>query len=205
MQVFPLVINLIPINVVDDLTGFRARNLPVLPLPTGALRPVAQPKVSRGLLHTMTLAALHRCARSYGNWNLCDRGNHAVSSSHVLAIGKAINFLLVCKQWIAVVSPHLVVTPAHFPCDSGPFAVRAGSANHFPSPSVVRGAMLLHSLVVHQAKAIGSVLSLAAINAARTVLFWWCHGDGLPQGFAGFNLTGSIIPGQRIAEVDQIP
>ncbi len=167
MQVLQLIIQRVPINVVDDLTRFGVRNLAMLPLPAASLGAVAQSlgnKVRRvgsvGFLCDGQLPANSLKGRGCGRY-------HLVSAAHVFARRKRFNLLGIGVQGVAVSVPHLVMPNAKFPGGDGPIAVQTCAANFLAAPLVFGRPMLFDSLVVHQTKAMGRMFSTAIFDSAK--------------------------------------
>lgn len=168
MQILAHVVEPIAINMMDDLTRRRARNFAVLPSfavsPRGT-RAGAQPL----RVKCLPIWAVRSFRGGVCRHGICNRsGDDLVSTPHVLARRQSCNFPRIGVQRIAVPVPHLVVTHAHLAGDDGPPAVCALPPNHLPAPAVIRRAMPLDALVVHQAEAVRRMFSAAAINVAET-------------------------------------
>lgn len=179
MQVRQGIIQLITVNVMDNLTGFRACNFPVFPLATASLAPVTKPKWLNPFVE-MTISLFNRGTCNSCNVVIGNRGNHFISSSMMLAVLKAANLLLVGIQSIAVISEHLIVAHAKSLRYSGPVAVFAGHPDRFSTPSIIKGPMLFEALVVHKAESMRGVLSSAPFNVAYPVL---CNQKNSPKSF----------------------
>lgn len=169
MQVAQVVVERVAVNVVDYLPRLCAGDLPVLLLSTRSLAAVTEAVRRGSKLRAVPVGLLNRGIRNHRLGVLLDGGNHFVASSHVCARLQALNLLGIGVERIAMSVPHLVVPHAHLSGHHRPVAVLTGSADLFPAPSVVRRAVLLGALVVHQAQAVCSVFATASLNRADAV------------------------------------
>jgi len=167
MQVASRIVQRVAVNVVDDLSRLGVRNLSVLPLAPRALATVSQ-----------TFGLKVRCVRAVCLFNgrqaradrLQRRGgwrHHLVAAPLVFAGRQAIDFLAVREQGVTVAVPHLVVPNTELARRHRPVAVQAMAPDLFAAPSVFRAPVLLHALVVHEAKAVSCVLSTATFDGAK--------------------------------------
>lgn len=169
MQILHVIVQWVPINMMDNLSRLGICDLPVFPFSATALGAVSQPMASRRYL-SMPVCSLHGWACWIGLCNFADRANHFVAAPHVLPIRDRANFLEISEKRVAVLPIHLVVPPTHLLGNRRPIAMDASATDDATSPSIVRRPMLLQALVVHQAKIVSRVLSLTAFNRANPVL-----------------------------------
>jgi hypothetical protein len=202
MQITLDIVQWVAVNVVNDLAGLGVGDLPMLPvLAVGRLR-ASRPKslCIEGL--PVRLVALDRPRIWRQGHSDFGRGADFVAAPHVFSRRQAINLFRVGVQRIAVSMPHLVVAHAHVSRRNWSVAVQARPANDLPAPSVFSSTVLLNSLVVHQAKAVSSVLPSASFNRASG------HVGSLPNYIDVKALGNSwAVPcaawiGRRIEEVE---
>lgn len=181
MQVLYRVVGWVAVDVVDDVSAFSPRNLSMLPFAPGALRSISKSArdVSFGMVSIMLR---YGCVGWCRSRCVCYWTDHDVASMpKVRAVFHAAFFLLVGVCWITVTVPHLVVPPAHFTGNGLALAVSARPPDCPPSPLVIWGSMLLHSLVVHEAKSIRGMFAAASFNAAFFVELVCWHASTFPD------------------------
>lgn len=167
MQVSYRIVQRVAVNVVNDLPRLGVRNLSVLPFAPRSLATVTQ---ALGLevcgVHAISLFN-GRQARADRLQHRGGRRHHLVAPPLVLASRQAIDFLAIREQGIPVPVPHLVVAHAEFARRHWPIAMEAVAPDFFAAPPVFGAAVLLHALVVHQAKAASSVFSATPLDRAN--------------------------------------
>lgn len=169
MQVGEFIVDRVEVNVVNDFTRLRARDLPVFPFASVAFRAVAQIMDFVGLsLGPARLFDRWGHARNSG-WHGRRRRHHPVSTTLVRPRRKSVFLFLVCVKRIAVLTLHQIVTDAQIFCRHGALAMQARPSNNLPTPAILSRPMSLHSLVVHETIPVGSVSPLATINRASSV------------------------------------
>ena len=203
MKVLPRIVEPIAVDVMHNLARLGPRDLAMLPLTAGAARTVPQPKVSLLLPLSVTIRFLNRGIGGDSGRDVGDRADHAIAAPVVLSTRQPAHLLLVGIERIAMLAIHLVVPPAHLLRHRWPLAELARSPDDLPAPAIIWRPMLLLTLVVHQAKAVSGVLSLAALNAARSVLLRRCHVEAIPHALAPNKLGGNFINwiGERIEAI----
>ena len=213
MQVRSLVVQWIPVNVVNNLAGLGFGNFAVLPLPAVSTAPVSQ-AVRLQQCCVGSIASFCRCAFDWARLrHVSDRSDHPVAAAHMFAAGEGVDFLHVGIKRVAVTMPHLVVANAHFPSRNRSVAVFASPADCLASPCVIDGPVLFLPLVVHQAQSASGMPSSAAFYVADLIKFWGCHINSLPficfpKLYTRYKALGNsmAVPvmrfiGQRIADV----
>lgn len=171
VQIVWRIIQRVAVNMMDNLPSRRPGNFPVLPISARSLRPVAV-SVCRRLQRRLVAVRLSY-QRPSGS-SLCvfvNRADHHVAAAVVATVGQPSRLLLVGKERVAVISPHLVMSHTEFARDCGPLAMQAPSPNLPASPLVIRAAVPSDPLVMHQAKAVCRVLPPAAFNCASLQCF----------------------------------
>ena len=164
MQVLQLIIQRVPINVMDDLARLRSGHLAMLPVFPVSLLNAWSAKSLRVKGAAMQLVRFlgHGGCR-YGLNKTNNRTGDFVAAPHVLASRQAFHFFRVCIQRVAVPVPHLVMPHAQIASSNGSVAMQALAANIFSAPLVFGSPMLLNPLVVHEAKAVRRVFPAAIL------------------------------------------
>jgi len=168
MKVEQIIVHRVEIDVMNDLPRRSADKLAVLPLAPTALRSVAKPAGVESLPVVPVGFFSGRAARG-GLGDVDHRRFHEVAASFVLPWRKAFHLLFIRKQGVSMPVPHLVVAHAHLPRGSRAIAVNARATDDSAAPSILRRAVPLLSLVVHQTEAVCRVFSPTSIYRARLV------------------------------------
>lgn len=166
MQVLARIVHRVAVNMVNDFTRLGTRHLPVFPLASAPLRAIAKTfRLMRGGMRSVGLGdsgvRRGRHDQSGSGWR-----DHLVAPPLVFSGRHAVNLLIVRIQRVTVAVPHLIVPHAQLTRRDRPIAVQASAADHLPSPAVLRGAVPLDALVVHQAEPVSGVLAPAAVDSA---------------------------------------
>jgi hypothetical protein len=202
MEVSGVVVEPVAIDVVNDFAAFRPGDTAVLPFT--ATRPI--PALPLRCSHRSMVCARASCdrrgccrrrRREVGAWD-----NRDVPALEAGADRHPAEFLLVSEQGVSVAVPHLVVPEAKVPGGHRASAVTTCSAHDLASPSVLGRAMLLDSLVVHQAPAVRRVSPPAPID--RTELHS-VYSTALDKAL-GNSMAVPVVRwiGKRIALVDAV-
>jgi hypothetical protein len=167
MQILGNVVQLVPVNVVDDLTRLGPSDSAMLPLLTVVpFCPRLPSSLSIKCLTVSAVCFFGACASRFGWSQFRIRGDF-VTSPHVLPWRKTVNFLRVGVERIAMSMPHLVVPHTHITSGNWSFAVEALTPNNLAAPCVINRAVFFHALVVHQAKTVGGMFAATSSNAAK--------------------------------------
>lgn len=196
VKVYRIVVKFVAVNVMDNLSWLRSRNLPMLPLASGSLASItkAMSRCLQPLCKSMRF--LNAGARWHGLPMGSNRRDHLIPSPAVRPVVPAISFLLVGIKRIAVLPIHLVMPETHFLGYRGAITVTARPANLSTAPLVIRRSVPLHSLVVHKAKSVRCVFPTAAVDLT------YFHLPRLNISGKCVNCAGWI--GERIAMVNSI-
>lgn len=174
VKIINLVIERVSINVVDYLSSLGASYFSVLPLASVPIRAITKP-VTVKAYPVMAVGLFMLRSRWVRFRHFCNWRYHHVSPARMSARFQAINLPFIGVERIPMLSPHLIMSHAHFPSGDRSVAVLAGSPDDDSSPPVIRRPVLLHSLVVHQAKAMSGMFSAASFNFANSVLHRRSH------------------------------
>jgi hypothetical protein len=167
MQVSRIVVARIAVDMVDDLAGLGSCDLPMLPFASGPLGTVPQALRALGQPGMSPVRLLgHNARRISSRCHRRNRAHHPIAAPQVRSVWHPGNLSLVGVERVAVAAEHLVVPVAQVAGNRGPVAMQAWAAHDLSAPSVLRRAMPLHSLVVHEAQAVCGMFSTASLNRA---------------------------------------
>jgi len=167
MQILGNVVQLVPVNVVDDLSRLRSSNLAMLPLLTVVPFCAGRPNSLSVKRLTVSAVCFFCACSSRLGWSQFRIRGDFVTSPHVLSWRKTVNFFRVGVERITMSVPHLVVPHAQVArCDRA-VAVEALSAHNLAAPAVLWASVSLHAFVVHQAQPVRCVLSTTTFDGAN--------------------------------------
>lgn len=203
MQVRSTIIQPVSVDVVNNLSWFCPSDFAVFPLSAAAFASVPQTKVSCLLPNTVPVALFYRGVGGNSYWNVGYGTDHPVSTALMLPAWKPVLFALVAVKRIAVLVPHLIMSPAHLSGDDRALAMSAGAPDDLPSPTVVGRAVPLHPLIVHQAKAVGRVFPVASGNVASLHA---CNDNASHSACRNKAIGNSVMAfiGRRIQQVENL-
>ena len=167
MQIRSLIVTIVAVDVMNDLSNLGIHDFAVFPFTAASLGPIAKPERlervgvgSVGFFYAR--AGGWDRDREFSNWT-----DHFVISAKVRSVWKTLSLAFIGIKWVAVFAVHLIMPKAHALGDGLALAMQAWSPDNLPAPSVFRRAVALHALIVHQTKAVCSVLSSATFNRAK--------------------------------------
>jgi hypothetical protein len=164
MKVTPVVVALVAVNMVYVLSALGSSNNSVFKYPAAPISPSTL-CVKRYTVRPVTLCC-GRSSSDIGEYKVTTNRLGYVSAPKLSTWLHSSCLATICKQRIAVLPPHLVVTHAHFTSGNRTFAVLAIPANLLSAPSVFSGSVTLDPFVVHKAEAMSSVLLFTPFNRA---------------------------------------
>lgn len=192
MQISSLVVSGIKVDMVDDLARFGTRHLTMLPLPSSALRSVAQSVCNKRLFVWAIRSFRLRC-RGLCNGHFCDWALHQISSSVMMAGRKAMNLFLIGVERIVVSVPHLIMPHAHIARCDWAGAIQASPSHNLATPSVLRRPVPLLAFVMHKTEAVCGVLSCASVYYANPIEFWRCHAVSFGSRLVQYKTYGNSM------------
>lgn len=199
MQVSQLIIQRVPINVVDDLTWFCIRNLAMLPVfSVSRLNAWSAKSLSVNGAAMRLVRFLGHGSCRYGCNKTGNRASYFVPAPHVLARWKTCDLLCVSKQRVTMPMPHLVMP--HTKVSSGDRAVAMFTRPTyvFAAPFVLGCSILLNTFVVHQTKAMRGMLSAAILDRTEPCVSAVCHWVKpvklLPRLYTRYKVVGNYPP-----------
>jgi hypothetical protein len=209
MQISSVIVQPVPVNVVDNFTTLRSGNPAMLPLAaahTAATLALFVESGAVGLIRTFN-------RRINGWWRVNHLSSQTVGDVAAPQLSPrrhASTLVFVGIERITVTLPHLVMAHAHFSGSNGAFAVLASPSDNTAAPLVFRGAVLLDALEVHQAIALSGMFSAATIDRALAIKFGWGHVNSISsrQVYIKAIGNGMAVPviawiGRRIQEVEK--
>lgn len=167
MEIRTLVVPIVPVNVVDYFASLGIHHFAVLPFTAASLGPISKPE----RLERFRVGSVGFFYARAGGWDrdreLSNWTDHFVISANVRSVWKTLSLAFIGIKWVAVFAVHLIMPKAHALGDGLALAMQTRSPDNLPAPSVLRRAVALDALVVHQAKAVCRMLSSATVNRAR--------------------------------------
>lgn len=204
VKISGVIVALVAINMVHHFASLSSRNNAMFkhrsaPISSSPLR------VERYAVHLVGL-----CCSSSGPdfWKdkMSANGLRYVPTTKPCTWLQPSNLSLVCKECIAVLPPHEIVTHAHFTSGDRAFAVLAIPADLFSAPSVLSGSMAFDPLVVHKAESMSRVLLFTPFNHA------FFHAPNVRNAGPRYKALGNswavnVVKyiGQRIQAVKSLP